>query len=170
MEGYFVMLFSLLGLPLGRLADRMNRRLLIVIGIDVWSVATALSGFATSFGTLFLARVGVGLGEATLAPAAFSLMAQYVPAHRMGRAASIFTLGASLGRSLALVGGGALLILLAQPGEPALPLLASFKPWQVLFLFASLPGFAMLLLIFTVREPPRDVQRDGGSTFRHTRA
>jgi MFS family permease len=151
----FALMFSLFGLPLGRLADMMNRRLIISVGVTVWSAMTALCGFATSVATLFIARLGVGLGEASLAPAAFSILTSYVPANRLGRAASIFTMCGSLGKSVGLLAGGAVLAWLSQPGGVHVAFLSGFKPWQGLFLFAALPGLVVLILMQTVKEPPR---------------
>lgn len=150
----FALMFSLFGLPLGRLADVMNRRLIISAGVTIWSAMTALCGFATSASGLFLARLGVGLGEASLAPSAFSILTSYIPAHRLGRAASIFTMCGSLGKSVGLLAGGAVLAWLSEPGAH-IAILENFKPWQALFLFATLPGVIVLVLMQTVREPAR---------------
>jgi MFS family permease len=112
----FVILYTVAAVPLGLLADRLNRRNLIIAGITIWSVATGLCGLASSFGSLFLARLGVGFGEAALVPAAMSLLAAYFPRRQLGRAVSLFTTGASLGKSAALIGGGAVLAALTVSG------------------------------------------------------
>lgn len=154
----FVILYSLVGVPLGLLADRVNRRNLIAAGIFFWSLATAACAFAESFHGLFLARLGVGLGEAALVPAAMSLIGAYFAKDQLARAVSIFTTGASLGRTVAFIGGAAILGWLTPKGGIELPLLGVFRPWQALFLAASLPGFLLVILLFTVREPARIAQ------------
>ncbi|MBY8823994.1 MFS transporter [Sphingomonas colocasiae] len=156
----FVILYTVAAVPLGRMADRVNRRNLIIAGILIWSLATALCGLANSFGSLFLARVGVGFGEAALVPAAMSLLAAYFPRNQLGRAVSLFTTGASLGKSLALVGGGALLAMLVAAGGLSVPGLGLLAPWQGTFVLMALPGIALAALLLTVREPARS-ETDG---------
>lgn len=150
----FVILYTLVAVPLGRAADRVNRRNLIIAGILIWSVATALCGLATSFGWLFAARIGVGFGEAALVPAAMSLLSAYFPRHQLGRAVSLFTTGASLGKSAALIGGGGVLAALTVAGGLSIGG-AVLAPWQGTFVLMAIPGIALALLIFTVREPAR---------------
>ena len=82
----FALFYTLLGIPIARLADRTNRRNLIAAGIALWSLMTAVCGLARSFGQLFVARVGVGVGEAALSPAAYSMIADLFPKERLGRA------------------------------------------------------------------------------------
>lgn len=152
----FVILYTLVAVPLGRAADRVNRRNLIVAGIVIWSIATALCGLATSFGGLFAARIGVGFGEAALVPAAMSLLAAYFPRHQLGRAVSLFTTGASLGKSAALIGGGAVLAVLTIAGGLSLGGTTMLAPWQGTFVLMAIPGLVIAALMFTVREPARE--------------
>lgn len=151
----FVILYTFAAVPLGWLADSINRRRLIIVGIVLWSIATALCGLANSFGSLFIARIGVGFGEAALVPAAMSLLSVYFPRRQLGRAVSMFTTGASLGKGVALIGGGAILAWATARGGFALPLIGAVKPWQATFLIMGLPGFLLALLLLTVREPAR---------------
>ena len=151
----FVILYTLVALPLGLMADRVNRRNLIVAGIVLWSLATGLCGLAYSFGSLFLARIGVGFGEAALVPAAMSLLAAYFPRRQLGRAVSLFTTGASLGKSTALIGGGAVLAMLVAAGGLTLPGIGRLVPWQGTFVVMAVPGFLLAALLLTLREPPR---------------
>lgn len=150
----FVILYTVAAVPLGRLADRVNRRNLIIGGIVVWSVATALCGLATSFGSLFLARVFVGFGEAALVPAAMSLLAAYFPRRQLGRAVSLFTTGASLGKSAALIAGGGVLAALTAAGGLRLGSTV-LAPWQGTFMVMAIPGLILAVLLLTVREPAR---------------
>lgn len=169
----FVILYVVAAIPLGRLADHVNRRNLIIVGIVFWSIATALCGMARSFESLFLARIGVGFGEAALVPAAMSLMASYFRRDQLGRAVSLFTTGASLGKSAALIGGGAVLAVLIAGGGLSVPGLGQFAPWQGVFILAAIPGFILAALFLTVAEPPRPAKSllspGFGPALRHIR-
>jgi MFS family permease len=169
----FVILYTVAAVPLGLMADRVNRRNLIIAGIVIWSIATALCGLADTFGSLFLARLGVGFGEAALVPAAMSLLSAYFPRRQLGRAVSLFTAGASVGKSAALVGGGAVLALLTASGGLDLPGLGRLLPWQGTFVIMAVPGLLLAVLLLTLREPPRQqsqVQKPGlGAGLAHVR-
>jgi MFS family permease len=165
----FAAFYTLLGLPIARLADRGSRRAIIGGGIAVWSVMTALSGFATSYGELLLARFGVGIGEAALAAPAASLLADYFPASRRATALSVYSLGIYLGAGLANLVGGAVIARLGEDATVILPLAGSIRAWQAVFVIVGVPGILIALLIATVREPTRrDVGRAGstGHTIR----
>lgn len=155
LQGYaFAIFYTLMGLPFGRLVDRANRRNLILLGVVVWSAMTVFAGFATSYNQLLLARVGVGVGEAVLAPAAYSIIADYVPPHRRGRALSVYYVSLAIGSGASLLLGG--LILGALPRE-GLAIAGSglLAPWQLTFIIAGLPGGLLVLLLLLVREPAR---------------
>src|SRR5215831_11552168 len=96
----FAVFYALFGIPLGRLADVWDRRRLIALGLAGWSVMTALSGLAGSFGQLALARIGVGIGEASATPAAFSLLSDYFPASRRATVLAIYSSGIYVGAGL----------------------------------------------------------------------
>jgi len=151
----FAIFYAVMGLPLARVADSRSRRALIGIGIAVWSVMTALCGLAKGFWMLFAARVGVGVGEATLGPAAFSLITDYFPRRQLARALSVYMCGVAVGSGLAYMIGGAVVTLVADLPEVVLPLVGSVHGWQLTFLLVGLPGLAIALLMLTVREPPR---------------
>ena len=102
----FGVFYVLAGLPLGRLADRTNRRNVIVAVLSFWSLATAACGFARGYWELFVARVGVGVGEAGCAPAAQSILSEIFPRERIGRALSTYQVAISIGILVGLVGGG----------------------------------------------------------------
>ncbi len=102
----FTLFYIVLGVPIGWLADRFSRRWIIIVGVSFWSLMTALCGFARSFGSLFLVRVGVGVGEATLSPAAYSLMSDYFPPERLRWATSVFAMGITLGTGASYMVGG----------------------------------------------------------------
>jgi len=154
LQGYaFALFYTLMGLPFGRMVDRTNRRNLILIGIAIWSSMTVVAGFATSFTELLVARIGVGIGEAVLAPAAYSIIADYVAPQRRGRALGIYYVSLAIGSGASLLLGGLILGALPQEGmEIAGHWLA---PWQLTFIIAGLPGLPLLLLLLAVREPAR---------------
>jgi MFS family permease len=155
LQGFsFALFYCLLGLPLGRFADRGSRRVLIAVGMAFWSAATIACAFAHSFGTLFVARMCVGIGEAALAPAAYSLLADIFPDKRVVRANALFSMGAMLGGGLALLVGGTALDYATTVAGQVLG--GSFKPWQLVFIAVGLPGlFLTVFLLCVVKEPKR---------------
>ena len=102
----FGLFYTLMGIPLGRLADRRSRRAIIAIGITIWCFMTAGCGLAKNYGQLFVARMGVGVGEASLTPSALSLISDYFPQGRRGRAIGFYNMGISLGVGVAMILGG----------------------------------------------------------------
>lgn len=156
----FAIFYTLLGIPIARLADRGNRRNIITVGIAVWSLMTALCGVARSFGQLFLARVGVGVGEAALSPAAYSMLSDYFRGNSLTRALSVYTSAIYVGAGLALMIGGAVI---ASVPALDLPVAGHLEPWQVVFLCVGAPGVLIALLMLTVREPPRSGLLGGDS-------
>lgn len=155
----FVVFFVCFGLPIGRLSDRYNRKRIIIAGVIIWSAATLLCSFATGFWELLVLRMGVGLGEATLAPCAYSILADIFPRNRLGMALSICTMAGALGMGLAYSGGATLLhwgtVAANVNGTVSLPVLGDLAPWRIVFLGVGLPGIALSVLLFTIKEPPR---------------
>jgi MFS family permease len=152
----FATMYSIAGLPMGLLVDRGSRRVIIALGVTAWSIMTAACGLATSFWRLFAFRVGVGIGEATMSPAAYSLVADYFPRNKLGRALSLFGISSPLGAGLALLIGATVFGAISHLSLD-LPLVGRVKPWQAVFFFVGLPGvvFGALTLVI-VKEPPRD--------------
>lgn len=157
----FAVFYSLLGVPIARLADRRSRRAIISIGVFLWSLMTAACGLAKSFTGLFLARVGVGVGEATLSPAAYSMIADYFPPQKLARAIAVYAMGLYLGAGLAMVAGSAVVRLVNEAGPIALPVLGVLFPWQLTFFAVALPGILVLAGMATVREPGRGERPSG---------
>ncbi|MDE0062026.1 MAG: MFS transporter [Gammaproteobacteria bacterium] len=152
----FVIFYVAMGVPIARLSDRYSRRTIIATGIFLWSLATAACGLARNFWQLFLARIGVGVGEATLTPAAYSMIADYFPKAILGRAIGLYAVGVYLGAGLALVLGGAAIRAISASGPVDLPVFGTLAPWQLTFIVVAVPGLLMVLLMrFTVREPVR---------------
>lgn len=163
----FAIFYTLVGLVLGRIADRSNRRSLIIAGIAIWCVATAACGFAGSLGTLFLARMVVGVGEASLSPAAYSMLADYFAPERRGRAMGLYSLGVYLGSGLAFIVGGLVIAATKDAGSVVLPVLGAFRPWQLAFIIVALPGLLVVPLMLTVREPVRRELTGSEGGFAH---
>jgi MFS family permease len=152
----FAVCFTVLGVwPVGQWADRGNRRNLAAAGVFLWSLMTAVCGRVTSYAGLFVARVGVGVGEATLAPAAYSMIADYVPPARRGRALGLFSMGIYLGIGVAIMVTG--LVVQAVGSMPVMhwPVIGEVRGWQVAFLILGPPGMLVSLWLLTVREPAR---------------
>lgn len=151
----FVLLYSVMGIPFGMMADRFDRRKLILFGVIGWSLATSLSGVAISFVQLLLARTAVGIGEAALSPAAISTIADRFRPHRLGIAVAIYSCGVTLGGGLAMAGGG-LLIAWANATAVVIPLVGTLTGWRLAIFAVGMLGIPFALLItFTVREASR---------------
>ena len=161
----FAAFFTLLGVPIGRLADRSSRRLIIGFGIAAWSAMTIACGLARTYEELLLARFGVAIGEATLAAPAMSILADYFPRERRATALSVFAIGVYLGAGMANLIGGALLSQATETGTVIWPVVGEIREWQRVFIIVGLPGLLIAALIATVREPVRREtgQRDGAA-------
>ncbi|HTW67895.1 MAG TPA: MFS transporter [Bryobacteraceae bacterium] len=151
----FALFYTIMGLPLGRLADTRSRRNLIAAGVVIWSFFTGLCSFAKSFWSLFVTRIGVGIGEAGLSPAAYSLIADYFPPERLGVPISVYYMGVFLGASLAMLLGGMVVDTMTRIHTVTLPLLGTVASWRVTFLIVGAPGLLGALLVFTIKEPLR---------------
>jgi MFS family permease len=151
----FGLLYALFGVPFGWAVDRVSRKGLVAVGIVVWSAATAWCGLARGYVELFLARTSVGIGEATLSPAAPSLIAEAFPAERRGLALGIYQAAASVGVGFALIVGGLVAKSVAAAPPVHLPGFGVLEPWRVVFLVLALPGIFVAALMLTVKEPLR---------------
>ena len=155
----FAALYAVLGLPLGRWADRGDRPALMAGGVALWSSMTAASGLASSVAGLAVARAGVAVGEAALAPAAVSLLSDRMPRGMVARAIALFQSGIFVGSAAALFIGGALLRALEQADRAALGPLAAYAPWRLVFLAVGTPGVLLAVLLLLVQEPRRTAHR-----------
>jgi MFS family permease len=149
----FGVFYALFGIPLGKLADSWHRVRLMATGLTLWSAMTALSGFARNFATLSVARIGVGVGEATAGPAAYSLISDWFPKRMRATALAIYSSGLYLGGGVSLLIGGKIVEWwnAAYPNEAPLGLAG----WQAAFIIVGLPGIALACLVLTLREPLR---------------
>jgi MFS family permease len=151
----FAVFFTILGIPIARVADGRSRRAVIAGGIGMWSLMTALCGLTRTYGQLFLARVGVGVGEAALAPPAYSMLADYFPRRQLATAVSVFSLGIYLGAGVANLIGGAVVEAVSRQEMWTIPVVGAVRPWQTVFLAVAVPGLFLAALMATVREPAR---------------
>ena len=162
----FAIFYATMGIPIGWLVDRRRRTWIVAAGIAVWSVATAMSGLASRFWHLFIARMMVGAGEATLSPAAFSMIGDSFPPERRGKPISFYTAALTLGAGLAsLIGGGVLLWAKTTP-TIVLPLVGEVAPWQATFFAVGLPGLLLALVFFALREPARRTARNADADLK----
>jgi len=151
----FAIFMAVMALPIARLADATNRRNVIVAGIAIWSFMTALCGLAGSFGKLLLARIGVGVGESSLQPAATSLLTDVFPPGRLGFGMGVYSMGSFIGSGLAYFIGGSIVGLVAAQEAWHWPIVGAIRPWQSVFIFVGLPGLLVAAIALTVREPAR---------------
>jgi len=149
----FGVFYALFGIPLGKLADSWHRIRLMTVGLFIWSAMTAFSGFAKNFTMLSIARIGVGVGEATASPAAYSLISDYFPKKMRATALAIYSSGLYLGAGVSLLIGGKIVEWwnAAYPVDAPLGLAG----WQAAFILVGLPGILLAMLVFTLREPLR---------------
>jgi len=156
LQGFaFSLFFVAAGLPLGRLVDRFNRRNILLLGLICWSTATFACGLATDFWQLFAARICVGVGEACLAPAGVSLVADLVASNRRGAAMGLVAAGTPLGTAGSFLLSGLILQTYGMHGSVLLPLLGEVATWQFVFFALATPGLPLALLLLTFREPVR---------------
>lgn len=151
----FGLFYATAGLPLGLAADRYHRRNLIIAGITVWSCATLASGFARDFGDLFTARLLVGFGEAALAPAAVSLIADLFMPGRRGRAMGLYMAGQAIAQGLAILLTARIVAAAAAGQFEWLGLARAMAPWRTAFIVFGLAGLLLAGLLLTCSEPPR---------------
>ncbi|MCB1674954.1 MAG: MFS transporter [Halioglobus sp.] len=159
----FAIFYTLMGIPIARLADSRSRRNIIAAGVLVWSAMTALCGLARNFGMLFFARVGVGVGEAALSPAAYSLISDSFPEYQRPKAMSVYSMGLYMGVGVALLAGGLVIDFVEGAGVLSLPLVGELYSWQTTFLVAAAPGVLFVILVMALREPSRHGVGYGGS-------
>jgi MFS family permease len=151
----FALFYTICGIPLGRIADTRSRRGLIAIGVLFWSAATAACGMAKLYWQFLICRIGVGVGEAALSPAAYSLIADSFPAERRATAISVYSMGVYLGSGLAFLVGGLVIQFASAQGDVTLPVLGEVRPWQLIFLILGGAGVLFTLLMLAVKEPTR---------------
>ncbi len=151
----FAAVYAITSLPMGRVSDLWSRKYVIFFGVTVWSLLTIACGFARNFTHIFVARMGVGFGEAALTPTVHAMMPDLFPPERLARGMSVFVTGGLIGSGLALLVGGAVVGLADQLGTITLPLLGAFKPWQMVLLIVGGMSLLVLIPLATLPEPER---------------
>lgn len=139
----FAVFYTLCGIPIARLIDSKNRRTIVAVGVLFWSAMTAACGLAKNFGSLFAARIGVGIGEATLSPAAYSMISDSFPKEKRAKAMSVYTMGIYLGVGVAMLLGGQVIEYFNNIGTVTLPLVGELRGWQLTFIAVAAPGLLL---------------------------
>lgn len=153
--GVFALFYAVAALPIAGIADRGSRTKLIAVGIFLWSFMTIACGLSRQYWLLFIARMGVGIGEATLTPATTSLVGDYFPRDKIPLALSVFQTGAIFGTGFAFLIGGVVLGYVEDAAPLVLPIVGELRPWQQTFAYVGLPGFILAMIFWVLREPAR---------------
>ena len=152
----FATTYVVMGVPLGRLVDRANRSYVLAVCVALWSITTCMCGFTAGFVSLFLMRVGVGIGEAGLHPAAVSIIGDMFPENKVAAPMSVFIMGGSIGGGLAIIGGAALIALFSSMGSISWAGFTDVSAWRLVFITVGLPGLIVAAVVWlTVRDPGR---------------
>ncbi|HXQ50582.1 MAG TPA: MFS transporter [Stellaceae bacterium] len=155
--GSFATFYGVLGLPAGYLVDRVSRRGIMGIGVVLWSAMTFSCGMAGSYTQLFLGRCGVGIGEAAITPASYSLIRDSFPPDNRARAFGVFSAAGFIGQASAVILTGIMIGFIAAGGLKGVPFLGTLRTWQAVLVVVGLVGFPLSLLTLTFREPLRFV-------------
>jgi len=151
----FAIFYVTMGIPLGWLADRKPRTIIVGIGATLWSLATAASGLAKSFTHLFIARICVGVGEATISPCALSIIGDSFPAKERGKPVAFYSAAVSIGAGIASLVGATIIGWSRTVDNLSFPFVGEVAPWQFAFLVVGLVGIPFAFLLFTLKEPAR---------------
>lgn len=151
----FGLFYTVMGMPLGWLVDRVPRKRVIAIGVTTWCLATAACGLASNFVHLFVARMGVGAGEASLSPGAISMIGDSFPPEKRAFPISVYSMASSVGAGLALMVGGAIIQAISKSPSITLPIVGAVAPWQATFIIVGLAGLVVVVLLAFVAEPER---------------
>ena len=153
--GVFALFYAFAAIPIATMADKKSRKHIIAIGIFLWSLLTIACGLTRSYWQIFFARIGVGIGEATLSPSTTSLIGDYFPRKDIPLALSIFATGPIIGTGIAFVIGGFVLDMVEHANPMVLPFFGPLKPWQQTFIYVGLPGMFLAAFFLLIREPVR---------------
>ncbi len=151
----FTWVYGFVGIFMGWLVDRGRRTWIVAVGMGLWSVATVATGMAKNFGQLFAARMGVGVGEATLSPATFSMIGDSFPPEKRGKPIAFYSSALPIGAGIASLLSGAVIAWTAASGSQSLPLFGELSPWRFTLVIVGLPGLIFSALFFFLREPVR---------------
>ena len=151
----FAVFYSFMGYPIGRYADSHHRVGVVAVGVALWILMTAACGVVKNFISFFLVRMGVGIGEAALNPAAYSIITDYFPPEKLSRGISTYVMGTYMGFGISYLVGAGVLTAIGDNPDLDLPFVGHVYAWQVAFFIVAAPGALLLLLLLTVREPYR---------------
>ena len=160
----FALFYTLFGIPIARMADSKNRKVIISVGLATWSLFTMLCGTANKFLSFAVFRMGVGVGEATLSPSAYSMITDMFRPERMAIAISIYSAGIYIGTGLSSVFGGLVIGYAESLDNLTLPFVGAVEPWQYVFFAIGFPGLLFTLVMLTVKEPVRRVNFGGAAS------
>jgi len=159
LQGFaFSIFYVTVGLPMGIIADVVNRRRLLIIGIFVWSAATIAGGFAQGFGSMFASRLFIGVGEAVLGPCAVTMISDLFPAERRGRPMAFYVFGSMIAYGIGSLVSGVILNLAPRGVFADIPVIGDLAPWRIAFALVGSSGLLIVLLLFLLREPARQVE------------
>ncbi|ADG18174.1 major facilitator superfamily MFS_1 [Paraburkholderia atlantica] len=163
----FALFYAAMGLPFGRVVDRYTRRNLIAAGVLLWSLMTIACGLSTGFWQLFFARMGVGIGEACLGPAAFSMIADCFTHERRGRALAAYNMSNYVGVGCSLLFGGLVISILGKLTHHGWFVVSDIQTWRIAFIVAAIPGILIAIIVMTMKEPERQemVRTSNGVRF-----
>ena len=163
--GVFAIFYAIAGIPIAWASDNFSRKHIIAAGVFVWSLMTMACGLTKQYSIVFLGRIGVGVGEATLTPASTSLVGDYFPREKIPLALSVLQAGPIVGSGIAFIIGG-FVYGLVEGGDPLiLPWVGELAPWQQTFLYLGAPGLLLAFVFLTIREPERrPVENVSGTT------
>ena len=162
----FAIFYLLAGFPIGMIVDSKPRKLIVAAGLSLWSLATLMSGLASRFSHLLMARICVGVGESALNPASYSMLSDLYPKEKLGRAIAIFQSGSLLGTTLAFAAGGALVAAAEPSGALILPFFGEARVWQVIFIGIGVPGIILAFFTLVISEPARTSKKGSQSSMR----
>jgi len=151
----FTWVYGFVGIFMGWLIDRGRRTWIVALGMALWSAATVATGLAKNFTQLFAARMGVGVGEATLSPATFSIIGDSFPPEKRGKPIGFYSSALPIGAGLASLLSGAVIAWTAASGSQSLPLFGELSPWRFTLIVVGLPDLVFSVVVFFMREPVR---------------
>ena len=151
----FAVIYTISGIPMGRLSDMWIRKYVIIFGVTIWSVLTISCGFAKNFAQIFFARMGVGFGEAALTPTAYAMVPDLFPPHRMALGMSVFALGGTIGAGAALLFSGVIIGQISDLGMVSLPFIGALRPWQLVLIVVGGASLLMVIPLALIPEPKR---------------
>ena len=149
--GIFALFYAAAAIPIASLADKKSRKHIITFGIFLWSLLTVACGLTQNYWQIFMARIGVGVGEATLTPSATSLIGDYFPRKDIPMAVSIFQTGPVIGTGIAFIIGGLVLSAVEQADPLILPIIGELRPWQQTFVYVAIRFFSIVFFPFNKR-------------------